>query len=287
MAKSYGRPAALLEAEARLRFQRIMVPAIFLLVIGCFMAGALIGRADWRISVFGTVIVTALICTVGWLLNRHVDKIAEERRRFLRGAAGEHLVAWLLEDLPDNWHIFHSVRLRPRGDHDHILLGPPGVLYVSTKNHRGLFSRSAAGQLLYNNRPTNTIDQALAQSTDLAERLRALMGTAGVYVIAILCVPFGFVDFTGTIRNVHVLHQDNLIDTLERLPKRLSNEQLRAFLPVLKTLIANSKDWTEAAAKAKIVAPDSVSPRPTAPQHSAATGNAPTQVSAPLPESER
>lgn len=262
MAKSYGRPAALLEAEARKRFNLIMVPAILLLATGSFVAGALIGRSDWRVTVLGSLVSIALMSAVGWLLNRYVDALADERRRFMRGAAGEHLVAWLLQELPDSWHIFHSVRLRSRGDHDHILLGPPGVLYVSTKNHRGLFSKNAAGQLLYNNRPTNTIEQAIAQSTDLATRLRALMSTEGVYVTAVLCVPYGFVDFTGTIRYVHVLHQDNLVDTLERLPKRLSDAQIDAYLPVLKTLVANSKDWADSAAKAKIIRPPTRSSKP-------------------------
>lgn len=54
-----------------------------------------------------------------------------------KGAAGEREVARRLEQLTrDGWRILHSVPVGKRGsDIDHIVIGPPGVYCLNTKNH--------------------------------------------------------------------------------------------------------------------------------------------------------
>ncbi len=51
---------------------------------------------------------------------------------------GEEEVAKRLRTLGDEWHVLHSV---PVGAHDtdidHVVIGPPGVFTLNTKNHLG------------------------------------------------------------------------------------------------------------------------------------------------------
>lgn len=54
-----------------------------------------------------------------------------------KGAAGEREVTRRLERLTaDGWRVLHSVPVGKRGaDIDHIVIGPPGVYCLNTKNH--------------------------------------------------------------------------------------------------------------------------------------------------------
>jgi hypothetical protein len=57
--------------------------------------------------------------------------------RLRRGEQGERVVGELLESLaPDGWRVLHDISFG-RGNIDHILIGPGGVLTVETKSHAG------------------------------------------------------------------------------------------------------------------------------------------------------
>src|ERR1700692_3418587 len=61
-----------------------------------------------------------------------------QERAWRRGAEGEEEVGWQLRKLGDGWRIIHGV---PVGmgdtDIDHVVIGPPGVYTLNTKNHLG------------------------------------------------------------------------------------------------------------------------------------------------------
>jgi hypothetical protein len=57
--------------------------------------------------------------------------------RWDRGATGEEHVGQILERLRDHgWHVLHDIDMG-RGNVDHLLVGPAGVLTVETKSHGG------------------------------------------------------------------------------------------------------------------------------------------------------
>jgi hypothetical protein len=61
-----------------------------------------------------------------------------EERAWRRGAAGGEVVARQLNKLGPSWRVIHSV---PVGANDtdivHVVMGPPGVFTLNTKNHLG------------------------------------------------------------------------------------------------------------------------------------------------------
>ncbi len=255
MAKSHGTPGAYASGKA-MRHLKITL-ATLLIVFGAYaFALGYFWRGFGAVgAAIGFVLATAIAWGGVWLIERFMDPLSKETLAYLRGARGEQLVGWLLEDLPDTWHIFHGIQLEDRWDLDHIVVGPGGMYCISTKNYRGLIAKSPDGQFLYNGRPTDELQQALRQTMRLRERMCALMGTDNLYINAVLAVPFAWIDLSGSLRNVLVLHKDNLVSQLESAPKRLTNRQIDAYVKVLQTLAGTSRDLRNTAAQAQFRAP--------------------------------
>ncbi len=61
--------------------------------------------------------------------------------RVRKGIRGEHLVTTLLQTLPDEYFLVNDVVLpRGRGNIDHVLIGPFGVMVIETKHYGGVIS---------------------------------------------------------------------------------------------------------------------------------------------------
>lgn len=201
MARVFGRPGVYLKNRAKqLAELNFTIVLVVILVIGAALGysyGRL--RSGWLLLAFLAVVLGTRVLTK--VLEPWVNRLQNERRKYLRGEQAEDLVGWLLDDLPDDWYIFHGVQIQDGQDLDHILVGPGGVFLVSTKNLRGLFSVDDKGQLLYNNKPTDLAAKARGLAMALRERLVALLG-ADIFVNAVLAVPFAFVEVCGQYKNV-------------------------------------------------------------------------------------
>lgn len=67
------------------------------------------------------------------VLGVHTDE-----RAWRHGAAGEEEVARQLDKLEPRWRVIHSVPVGSNDtDIDHVVIGPPGVFTLNTKNHLG------------------------------------------------------------------------------------------------------------------------------------------------------
>ncbi len=174
----------------------------------------------------GAAVAAVLAAGAVWgslhLIGRRTEELQHERQMYVRGAMGEQLVGWMLEDLNDDWHVFHGIQLQDGQDLDHVVVGPGGLFYIQTKNVRGLFSVGPDGQPLHNNSLTPLLSQTLGQAMNLKERLTALLGSSAVWTNAVLAVPFAHIEGKGQMRNVLVLNHADLSGRLESMPKRLS-----------------------------------------------------------------
>lgn len=64
--------------------------------------------------------------------------LATKSRPWLLGALGELRIARQLEKLGTGWYVLHAVPLgNGTRDVDHVVIGPPGVFTLNTKNHTG------------------------------------------------------------------------------------------------------------------------------------------------------
>lgn len=67
-----------------------------------------------------------------------VLRVHTDERAFRVGASGEVAVGRRLQRLGEGWHVIHSVPVGDKDtDIDHVVIGPPGVFTVNTKNHSG------------------------------------------------------------------------------------------------------------------------------------------------------
>jgi hypothetical protein len=97
------------------------------------------------------------------------------------GADGEFVVAGVLAGLTAHsrlrvrrprWHVLHSVPVRGGGDIDHVMIGPPGVVTINSKHHRG-------GRLVLDGdliRVNDVDTDYVARSRREAEQARAALG---------------------------------------------------------------------------------------------------------------
>lgn len=251
LAKEYGSPASIPLKLARKRFLTGMTLTAVAAVILAFGLGFLMGLSIIRNELWLVITLIMLgVCVAGVFLLRFIDthltKMLAEFRRFQRGAEGELLVGWLLGDLPDSYHIFHSLRLQRGADTDHIVLGPSGIHLISTKNLRGHVAQAQGQGLLHNGQPAGTlVRQTLGQAMDLRDRLKAL--TQGdPFVNAVLAVPWAWVDVKGPVDHVRILNRDTLIKHFEGAPVRLSKGEIELYAKAVKMLAETSQEITPA-----------------------------------------
>jgi hypothetical protein len=76
-----------------------------------------------------------------------VSPLASDKRSWYRGALGELLVGDSLDDLGPSWDVLHAVPIGSPDDEqtldggfaelDHVVIGPPGVFTIHTRNYSG------------------------------------------------------------------------------------------------------------------------------------------------------
>ncbi|ODU05884.1 MAG: hypothetical protein ABS81_06350 [Pseudonocardia sp. SCN 72-86] len=117
------------------------------------------------------------------------------------GADGEVAVGEVLAELtkvsrwdrlrgrPPSWWVLHSVPLgdgrgRVRGDVDHVLIGPPGVITINSKHHRAGRLTLDGEQLVVNGHLTEYVRKARREAERAAQFLRPALAGAGTPELA-------------------------------------------------------------------------------------------------------
>lgn len=242
MAHIHGEPARYPWSQGKRMLKWAMsLMAIFFMVIGAAIAIGIEHYNSWKV-----VLALCCILPAPWLFENVFDratrKLMRERLFHVRGSRAEVFVGWLLQDLDDDWHIFHGIQLEAARDIDHILIGPGGVFIVSTKADRGMFSLAADGSVLKNGQPTSLAGNTVEQAMRLRLRLEAVLGFQDLFVTAVLAVPFMFVDFTNPQKSVWFMHQDNLIQTIESFRNKLSKQEVARYVKAMVMLAANAEN---------------------------------------------
>jgi hypothetical protein len=220
---------------------------LWLLIAGTFIIGFAAARMwygaiGWPIAI-GLLIAGSMFFAVIVGFRRFSDRMAKDRIKHLRGGQGEALVAWLLQDLDDNWHIFNRIHLEKDWDIDHVLIGPAGVFCISTKSHRGIFTGTPDG-VLYNGNPCDFANKAMWQTMALKDRLAAILGDDVPFLQPVLAVPFGFTEGNACGGKVWLVHQDDILNCLapDGAPKRLSRAQIERIAKAVDMLQSTAAD---------------------------------------------
>ncbi len=114
---------------------------------------------------------------------RRLDKVAND---FERGAAGERVVAAVLDALPPDYVVFHDLRVPSSAANiDHLVVGPSGVWMVDTKNYSAAVTRGrgrGADSLWVANRPLRSKFATVRWLASSAEE------RIGCPVVPVMCI---------------------------------------------------------------------------------------------------
>lgn len=110
------------EVRAHWRDWVKLIGAIFVSLILLFVTAGVT-----QLLFAGVIGALAAVVAVGWMIGGHVRSLP-----WAWGAEGERDTAAVLDELDEGWECVHDVP-RERGNWDHVLVGPPGVLVLDTK----------------------------------------------------------------------------------------------------------------------------------------------------------
>lgn len=153
--------------------------------------------------------------------------LSADARPWYQGAVGEIAVGKLLAKLGPEWVVLHAVPVGDRGaDIDHVLIGPPGVFTLNTKNHTGQPVWVAGRTLMVGGHRQPYIPKACHEATRVETLLSAAVGApVPVTGVLVLVGPRG-VTIKEEPVGVAVVTDRQLLRWLHRRPPVLATEQL-------------------------------------------------------------
>jgi hypothetical protein len=189
----------------RARFAGLVRTAIPLL-IGAAAGGYLVrAAAPW--PPLSAPAAGLLILALAAALSVAVPACRKRFSSFFKGARGEELVARELASLPAGFTVLHGVRVPgaspvSKEDCDHVVVGPPGVFLVETKNWSGRVTVAESRLLCDGREPSRPpLAQARSGAALLGRELSARCGLE-LAVNPVLCfatarLPAGPIETDG------------------------------------------------------------------------------------------
>jgi hypothetical protein len=228
--QAYGTPGASAEAEYQRRraVEHVAwahtLPLRLAAVALAGLGGGLVAAMASLPPPPGWAASLAAAAGVWWRLR---FRPSPETLAWQRGAAGERHVARLLEPLvQQGWGVNHDLRIPgSTANIDHVVVGPPGIFAIDTKNYRGRLRLSRDG-LLWHGR--TFLAPTLSATRWEADKLQARIGAPDIAVVPIVAVlgamvPYGQVTSMG----MTVLPASRLPALLRSLPPTLTPERAR------------------------------------------------------------
>ncbi|MEJ2864192.1 DUF5710 domain-containing protein [Actinomycetospora flava] len=170
-------------------------------------------------------------------------------RAWPAGAEGEVRLAEALRELTEAgplaqrrppWRVLHAVPMGPgRGDIDHVLLGPPGLVTVDTAHHHGRSVRVDGDRMTVDREPVDHVPRARAE----AERAGRLLAAArrddpgaAPPATAALAVVAASVRVTSSPGGVLVATPTGLPRLVTALPAVLADDEIDELYAVARRL---------------------------------------------------
>lgn len=93
-----------------------------------------------KVAIVGAVpggIALFLVCSIALgIMGLHDRRVAPDLNKHRSGLEGERMLPKYLTSLDDRFYLVNHIQLPGMdGDIDHILVGPPGIFVIETKNH--------------------------------------------------------------------------------------------------------------------------------------------------------
>lgn len=185
-----------------LLFMSTVIPSVALISL----LSAWVDPVKVKVDVLFCIMATFIVAGVIWSIWRAL-KIMDVLRTARAGLQGELATAQLLSPLlAQGWNIFHDIP-GPRGNIDHVLVGPNGIFAIESKyrSKRRSQKGKASAQVEYDGKrlrfangahETLPLEQAQATGVELSKALRGKLGEE-VDVTPVVSLPGWFVRYTA------------------------------------------------------------------------------------------
>lgn len=158
------------------------------------------------------------------LFGVHTDE-----RAYRVGADGEEEVAWRMRKLGDGWHVLHSVPVGEKdSDIDHVVIGPPGVFTLNTKNHSRKKVWVAENAFMVSGQKTNYLRNSRHEAARASKLLTNACGF-DVQVEPIIVVIASELTIKAQPTDVHIVPRKRIGKWLERRPSTLFPASVEAI----------------------------------------------------------
>jgi hypothetical protein len=161
------------------------------------------------------------------VLGVHTDE-----RAWRRGAAGEEEVARQLDKLGPGWRVIHSVPVGPNDtDIDHVVIGPPGVFTLNTKNHLGKRVTVYEYAIYVSGIKQPYLSKSRAEGRRGSRILSSACGFE-VVVNPVVVIMSDELVLKGSPKQVNVVGRRKVVDWLDRRPTQLSPGRIESIYSV-------------------------------------------------------
>jgi hypothetical protein len=224
----------------QLQFLTIFFVAYFVALILGFFLGFNFQKYPYvQIASLFFVVVAAVVARS--VINKIIDNLEKKRIDFRKGAAGEALVGYILESLPNDYVVIHGLKPKPYyGDIDHVVIGPSGVYAIDTKNWRGVVTADGKGELLLNGKSTKKPEVKNLTRTimSIREEIKVLF-ELNLYIRGVLAFPAARVEARwGSTGHVHCVTDEKLYEYIfeRKKEKKLSQKEIESISQALLAL---------------------------------------------------
>jgi hypothetical protein len=153
-------------------------------------------------------------------------------RAWRRGAAGEEEVARQLDKLGPGWRVIHSVPVGPNDtDIDHVVIGPPGVFTLNTKNHLGKRVTVYEYAIYVSGVKQPYLSKSRAEGRRGSRILSSACGFE-VVVNPVVVIMSDELVLKGSPKQVNVVGRRKVVDWLDRRPTQLSPGRIESIYSV-------------------------------------------------------
>jgi len=147
-------------------------------------------------------------------------------RDYAVGADGEEEVGRRLSKLGPGWHVLHALPVGTKGsDIDHVVIGPPGVFTINTKNHPKGKVWVADRTVRLNGHPTDYLRNSLYEAKRASSYLSAACGLP-VDVHSLIVVMAASLTIKAQPPDVTVVARKRIAKWLLSRPPVLSADQV-------------------------------------------------------------
>lgn len=153
-----------------------------------------------------------------------------DARSWFQGALGEIEVAGVLEQLGSSWTVLHAVPVGSgESDIDHVVIGPPGIFTINTKNHSGHKVFVGGGSLTIDGHRTDYMRNSVYEAQRASKLLSKVAGGSVKVRPLIVLVGVDHLSIGRKRPRVTVLHAEQLQRWLEKRPREHSDEAVAYF----------------------------------------------------------